>query len=480
MREFIYFRPLEFMGKKNLIRHIPALHIENAGAEGKCVARYNNKVVFVEYAVPGDVADVRITQVKSSYMTATIDRLLEPSPERIDAFCAHFGVCGGCKWQNMAYPTQLKYKQQQVQDAFERIGKFPFPLLQPIMGSSHVTFYRNKMEYAFTDRKWLTTLENKDELSEAEHAGLGFHVPGRWDKVIDLDTCYLQDDLGNNIRKAFKTYGAEKGLPFFKLRAQEGWLRQLLLRNNRKGEWMVMLAVTSYDEAGIKELFEAIMPQFPQVKSWLYTINNKRNDSIYDLDIMCYAGEDHLVEELEDLRFIIGPKSFFQTNALQTLELYRKTRELAALNGTELVYDLYTGVGSIASFLAKKAAKVVGIEYVSQAIDDAKRNAAINQLNNVSFFAGDMKDVLNDAFIAEQGKPDVIVTDPPRAGMHEDVVKKILEVAPQRIVYVSCNPATQARDIALMQEKYKVTCVQPVDMFPHTHHVENIALLEKI
>lgn len=243
---------------------------------------------------------------------------------------------------------------------------------------------------------------------------------------------------------------------------------------------MVMLAVTSYDEAGIKELFEAIMPQFPQVKSWLYTINNKRNDSIYDLDIMCYAGEDHLVEELEDLKFIIGPKSFFQTNALQTLELYRKTRELAALNGTELVYDLYTGVGSIASFLAKKAAKVVGIEYVAQAIDDAKRNAAINQLNNVSFFSGDMKDVLNDAFIAEQGKPDVIVTDPPRAGMHEDVVKKILEIAPQRIVYVSCNPATQARDIALMQEKYRVTYVQPVDMFPHTHHVENIALLEKI
>lgn len=468
------------MGKKNQIRHIEALHIENAGAEGKCIGRYNNKVVFVEYAVPGDVADVRITQAKSSYMSAAIERLITPSPERIDAFCDHFGVCGGCKWQNMAYSTQLKYKQQQVLDAFERIGKFPFPPMQPIMGSAQETLYRNKMEYAFTHRKWLTSLDNKHELSEAEHAGLGFHIPGRWDKVIDIDTCHLQDDTGNIIRKAVKNYAASRGWTFFDLRAQQGWLRQLLLRNNRKGDWMVMLAVTEYREAELKELFDVLIPQFPQVKSWLYTINAKRNDSIYDLDIVCYAGTDYLVEELEHLKFIIGPKSFFQTNATQTLELYRKTREMAALTGHEVVYDLYTGVGSIASFVAAQAKHVTGIEYVEQAIVDAKRNAAFNSITNVTFFAGDMKDVLNDTLIAQQGRPDVVITDPPRAGMHEDVVKKILEVAPQRMVYVSCNPATQARDIALMQEQYRVTRVQPVDMFPHTHHVENIALLERI
>ena len=468
------------MGKKNQIRHIEALQIENAGAEGKCIGRYNNKVVFVEYAVPGDVADVRITQAKNSYMHATIERLITPSPQRINAFCDHFGICGGCKWQNMSYATQLGYKQQVVQDAFERIGKFPFPSLQPIMGSAQETHYRNKMEYAFTHRKWLTSLDNKHELSEAEHAGLGFHIPGRWDKVIDIDTCHLQEDTGNTIRKAVKNYAASRGWTFFDLRAQQGWLRQLLLRNNRKGEWMVMLAVTEYREAELKELFDVLIPQFPQVKSWLYTINAKRNDSIYDLDIVCYAGADHLVEELEHLKFIIGPKSFFQTNATQTLELYRKTRELAALTGTEVVYDLYTGVGSIASFIAAQAKHVTGIEYVEQAIADAKRNAAFNNITNASFFAGDMKDVLNDSLIAQQGRPDVVITDPPRAGMHEEVVKKILEMAPQRVVYVSCNPATQARDIALMQDQYRVACVQPVDMFPHTHHVENIALLERI
>ena len=467
------------MRRKSHNQIIPSLKIENAGSEGKSIARYNNKVILVDFAVPGDMADIKITGSKKSYNTGIIERLIEPSPERIEPFCTHFGTCGGCKWQHMSYPTQLKYKQQQVLDAFQRIGKFPFPSLRPILGSEQTEYYRNKLEFTFTHRKWLHSLETKDDLSEAEHAGLGFHIPGRWDKVLDIEHCYLQADPANAIRIAVKNFAVKNEMPFFDLRSQEGWLRQLFIRNTLGGELMVIVSFAGEDEEKRVALLQHIQQQFPQITSLMYVINNKKNDSISDLEIQLFAGKDHIIEKLENLEFKIGPKSFFQTNSQQTLNLYSKTRELAGLTGNELVYDLYTGVGTIAAFVAAKAKKVIGIEYIEQAIADAKVNAGLNQIKNTEFFAGDMKDVLNDEFIARHGKPEVIISDPPRAGMHEDVVKKILEIAPQRLVYVSCNPATQARDIAMMQEQYEVTHVQPVDMFPHTHHVENIALLER-
>lgn len=460
-------------------RFIESLVIENAGAEGKSIARHNNKVVLVEYAVPGDVADVKITQAKKSYSIASITRIVTPSPERIDPFCSHFGTCGGCKWQHMAYHTQLKYKQQQILDAFERIGKFPFPPLQAIMGSENQQHYRNKLEFTFSDRKWLESLDTKDELDDAEHAGLGFHIPGRWDKVLDIDTCYLQAHPSNAIRLAVKDFAVKNGMPFFNLRQQHGLLRQLFIRNTLQGELMVIVSFARDEKEPREALLSHLQQQFPEITSLMFVINTKKNDSISDLDIQLFAGKDHIVEQLDGLQFKIGPKSFFQTNSAQTLQLYQKTRELAQLTGNELVYDLYTGVGTIAAFVAKQAKQVVGIEYIDQAIADAKINASLNSITNTSFFAGDMKNVLNDNFIAAHGRPEVIISDPPRAGMHEDVVKKILEIAPQRLVYVSCNPASQARDIAMMQEQYEVKQVQPVDMFPHTHHVENIALLEK-
>jgi len=467
------------MRRKSHNQIIPSLKIENAGSEGKSIARHNNKVILVDFAVPGDVADIKITGSKKSYSTGIIERLIEPSPERIVPFCTHFGTCGGCKWQHMSYTTQLKYKQQQVLDAFQRIGKFPFPSLQPILGSEQTEYYRNKLEFTFTHRKWLQSLETKDDLSEAEHAGLGFHIPGRWDKVLDIEHCYLQADPANAIRIAVKNFAVKNEMPLFNLRSQEGWLRQLFVRNTLSGELMVIVSFAGEDKEKRVALLQHIQQQFPQITSLMYVINNKKNDSIGDLEIQLFAGKDHIIEKLENLEFKIGPKSFFQTNSQQTLNLYSKTRELARLTDNELVYDLYTGVGTIAAFVAVKAKKVIGIEYIEQAIADAKVNAGLNQIKNTEFFAGDMKDVLNDEFIARHGKPEVIISDPPRAGMHEDVVKKILEIAPQRVVYVSCNPATQARDIALMQEQYEVTHVQPVDMFPHTHHVENIALLER-
>lgn len=456
---------------------IENLAITNAGSEGKCIARYDDKVVMVDYAVPGDEVEVKVTSSKKSFSFATIQKINKPSSDRVDTFCQHFGTCGGCKWQQMSYSAQLKYKQQQVQDAFERIGKFPFPALLPILGSEQQQFYRNKLEYSFTHKRWLTSLDGADELTVAQHAGLGYHIPGRFDKVFDVEKCWLMDDLQNQIRNSIKAFCVNNGYDFFNLYGQEGLMRGMILRNTVAGEWMLIVSFGRNDHERITMLMEYLKTQFPQITSLLYVINTKHNDTIFDLDVHVYHGDDHLIEYLENLKFKIGPKSFFQTNTKQTLTLYQQARAFAGLTGNETVYDLYTGVGTIALFVAAKAKSIVGIEYVEGAINDAHINAQLNGITNASFYAGDMKDVLNDELIAKHGKPDVVITDPPRAGMHEDVVNKILEMEAPKVVYVSCNPATQARDIALLHTKYDVTAVQPVDMFPHTHHVENIALL---
>jgi 23S rRNA (uracil1939-C5)-methyltransferase len=451
--------------------------ISNAGSEGKSIARHEDKVILIDHAVPGDIVDLRITSSKKSFCFGKVEKIIQQSADRVIPFCSHFGTCGGCKWQHMSYEAQLKYKQQQVVDAFQRIGKFPYPELEPIIGSEQTTFYRNKLEYTFTDRKWLADLTVKDEMNDSEHLGLGFHIPGRFDKVLDIETCYLQAAPSNEIRLAIKEFTVKNGYDYFNPHSQEGFLRNVIIRNSVMGDLMVIVIFKVEDEEKRIALFEFLKNKFPEITSLLYVINGKMNDTIYDLDVQVYAGNNHIKEQLEELVFKIGAKSFFQTNSKQTLQLYAKTREFAGLSGNELVYDLYTGVGTIANFIAKNAKMVIGIESIEQAIIDAKENSAINQISNTRFFAGDMKDVLNDEFIIENGKPDVIITDPPRVGMHEDVVKKLLELKAPKIVYVSCNPATQARDIAMMQELYEVARVQPVDMFPHTHHVENIALL---
>lgn len=432
---------------------------------------------MVDFAVPGDVADVRVYGNKKTYAFAAIEKLITASPDRAETFCDHFGTCGGCKWQQMSYEAQLRYKQQQVTDAFDRIGKFPYAPMDPIIGSAETTYYRNKLEFSFTDRKWLEKMDMKDEIAPEDHVGLGYHIPGRFDKVFDVHECFLQPDLSNQIRNAVRDFAKENGYPFFNLYSQEGFMRNMILRNNLAGEWMVIFGFREDDKEKREKLLTYIRDRFPQITSLLYVINTKKNDTIFDLDMHVFHGNDHLIESLEEFRFKIGPKSFFQTNTAQTLNLYGKAREFAGLTGKENVYDLYTGVGTIALFVSKHARQVVGIEYVETAIEDAKINAALNNITHTHFYAGDMKDVLNDELMAKHGRPDVIITDPPRAGMHPDVVQKILDVAPEKVVYVSCNPATQARDIALMTDKYEVTRVQPVDMFPHTHHVENIALL---
>lgn len=467
------------MRKRKFIPYvIENLEITAAGSEGKCIARHDEKVIMVDHAVPGDVVNVRVNSNKKSFSFATIQEIIKPSADRVDTFCQHFGMCGGCKSQQMSYEAQLRYKQQQVHDAFERIGKFPFPALTPILGSANTTYYRNKCEFSFIDRKWLTSMDQFDTMSVDELKGLGYHIPGRFDKIFDVEHCYLQHPMANEIRNAVRDFGKANSYDFFNPYNQEGFLRNIILRNNEAGQWMVILCFKKDDEEKREAILNHLKDKFPQIASLLYIINPKMNDTIYDLDVNVFNGEDHLIEMLEDLKFKIGPKSFFQTNTLQTQNLYGKTRELAGLTGNENVYDLYTGVGTIALFVSKLAKQVVGIEYVESAIEDAKVNAALNNITHTHFYAGDMKDVLNDELIAKHGKPDVIITDPPRAGMHPDVIAKILEVAAPKVVYVSCNPATQARDIAMMEERYKVTSVQPVDMFPHTHHVENIALLE--
>ncbi|MES2558787.1 MAG: 23S rRNA (uracil(1939)-C(5))-methyltransferase RlmD [Bacteroidota bacterium] len=461
--------------KQYVLSNIP---ITNAGSEGKSVARQDEKVVLVDYAVPGDVVDLRVTSSRKKVNFGKVEKIITPSPDRVEPFCSHFGICGGCKWQQMSYEAQLRFKNQQVLDAFERIGKFPFPPFLPIVGSAKTQGYRNKLEYSFTDRKWLNEVSDKEQMTESEHKGLGFHVPGRFDKVLDIDHCYHQPDPSNQIRLAIRDFAIQAGHTFHNAHSQEGFMRNIIIRNASTGEWMVVVIFKEDDQDKIIPLMTHVQQLFPQITSLLYVINGKMNDTIHDLPVHVFAGKDHLVERLGDTVFHIGAKSFFQTNTDQTINLYNVTRDFAGLTGSENVYDLYTGVGTIALYVAEQAAQVVGIEYVEQAIVDARHNAALNENTNTHFYAGDMKDVLNDELIARHGKPDVVISDPPRAGMDEKVIQKLMEVAPAKIVYVSCNPATQARDIALMQELYEVTKVQPVDMFPHTHHVENVALLE--
>lgn len=464
------------MKKKNLPLY-ENIEITGIAAEGKALTRINDMVVFVPYCVPGDVVDLQVTKKKHSFMEARVERLVKPSEHRCEPVCKHYGECGGCKWQILPYEEQLRYKQQQIVDNLTRIGKVELPEISPILGSRHIYEYRNKLEFTFSDRKWLSwdVIRAAGGLEHVDTAyGVGFHIPNCFDKVLDITECHLMPDINNRIRNSIRDFAREHGISFYNEHAHEGQLRTLIIRTNHKGE--VMLIVV-WGEAPDMRLMEYLQQTFPEIVSLLYVVNQKLNDTISDQEVHVFAGQDHIMEQMEDLQFKVGPKSFYQTNTEQAYELYKVAREFAELTGNELVFDLYTGTGTIANFVAHQAKQVIGIEYVPEAIEDAKVNARLNRLDNTLFFAGDMKDILNGDFIAHYGRPDVIITDPPRAGMHEDVVKTILAAEPKRIVYVSCNPATQARDLNLLDAKYKVTQVQPVDMFPHTQHVENVVLL---
>ncbi len=446
------------------------------------MAKVNELVIFVPYVVPGDVVDLQVKRKKNHYAEAVAVKFHEKSPLRTEPFCSHFGVCGGCKWQCLSYEEQLKYKQKQVFDNLTRIGKVELPEFRPILGSEKTRFYRNKLEFTFSNKRWLTEEEVKQDVKYDQMNAVGFHIPGAFDKVLAIDKCWLQDDISNQIRNAVRDYAYAHNFPFFNLRTQEGLLRNIMIRTSSTGELMVVLQCKVTDDEGrrkMEEILQFMADSFPQITSLMYVINNKCNDTIGDLDVEVFKGNDHIFEEMEGLRFKVGPKSFYQTNSEQAYNLYKVAREFAGLTGNELVYDLYTGTGTIANFVARQARKVVGIEYVPEAIEDAKVNSDLNGIDNTLFYAGDMKDILTNDFIAEHGRPDVIITDPPRAGMHNDVIDVILAAEPKRIVYVSCNPATQARDLQLLDGKYKVTAVQPVDMFPHTHHVENVVQLER-
>ncbi|WP_089320813.1 23S rRNA (uracil(1939)-C(5))-methyltransferase RlmD [Pontibacter ummariensis] len=445
-------------------------------AEGKCLARHNNMVIFVGGVAPGDVVDLRVTRKKKSFMEAVPVAFREYSELRVEPFCQHFGVCGGCKWQHISYETQLHYKQKQVKDNLERIGKVTLPEFDPILGSEKTKYYRNKLEYTFSGNGWLTDEQIKSG-EEFDRNALGFHIPGRFDKILDIEHCYLQPAPSNAVRLEVRDYARKHGLDFYNAVKQEGFLRNLIIRTANTGEVMVILQVKYDDQEAILGIMKHLEETFPEITSLQYVVNPKGNETYHDLDVVCYKGLPYIHEEMEGIKFRVGPKSFYQTNADQAYELYKKTRELAALTGNELVYDLYTGAGTIANFVARQSREVIGIEYVPSAIEDAKINSQINDITNTTFYAGDMKDILSDELIARHGRPDVVITDPPRAGMHQDVVEKLLQVHADRIVYVSCNPATQARDLELLSEKYEVTRVQPVDMFPQTHHVENIVLL---
>lgn len=468
--------------KKKELPLLEKVTITDVAAEGKAVAKVNELVIFVPYVVPGDVVDLQVKRKKNHYAEAVAVKFHEKSPLRTEPFCSHFGVCGGCKWQCLSYEEQLKYKQKQVFDNLTRIGKVELPEFRPILGSEKTRFYRNKLEFTFSNKRWLTEEEVKQDVKYDQMNAVGFHIPGAFDKVLAIDKCWLQDDISNQIRNAVRDYAYAHNFPFFDLRTQEGLLRNIMIRTSSTGELMVVLQCKVTDDEGrrkMEEILQFMADSFPQITSLMYVINNKCNDTIGDLDVEVFKGNDHIFEEMEGLRFKVGPKSFYQTNSEQTYNLYKVAREFAGLTGNELVYDLYTGTGTIANFVARKARKVVGIEYVPEAIEDAKVNSALNGIDNTLFYAGDMKDILTNDFIAEHGRPDVIITDPPRAGMHNDVIDVILAAEPKRIVYVSCNPATQARDLQLLDGKYKVTAVQPVDMFPHTHHVENVVQLER-
>jgi len=465
--------------KRKELPLLESVPITDVAAEGKAIAKVDGMAVFVPYAVPGDVVDLQLTRKKNSYAEGRVVRFEKYSETRITPFCSHFGVCGGCKWQQLPYSEQLKYKQKQVQDNLERIGKIDLPEITPILGAPKDIFYRNKLEFTFSNKRWLTEEEISSDREFTRMNALGFHIPGMFDKVLDIDKCWLMDDLANQIRNSIRNFCLEQGYSFFDLRNQQGLMRTLMIRNSSIGEWMVVVVFYEEDAEKREKLMNFISGRFPQIDSLLYIVNQKANDTITDQEVITWSGRDYIFEEMEGLKFRIGPKSFYQTNSEQAYHLYEVARSFAQLKGDELVYDLYTGTGTIANFVARNAKEVIGIEYVEEAIADAKINSAINHIENTCFYAGDMKDVLTAGFISEHGHPDVIITDPPRAGMHEDVVNAMLLAEPQRIVYVSCNPATQARDLNLLDSKYRVTRVQPVDMFPHTHHVENVVLLEK-
>lgn len=453
------------------------IEIESIAAEGNALAHVEGKVLFVPWCIPGDIVDVRVTKKKSAYMEGVVQRIVTPSPLRLEPFCEHYTVCGGCKWQPLPYDLQLKYKQQQVEDQLKRIGKLVLPPIEPILGSEKTVEYRNKLEFTFSNKRWILSGEDAEGLSDVEKLGLGFHISGFFDKVLDIKKCHLQTSPSNEIRLWIKQYAIDNGLSFFDLREQTGLLRNLVIRTASTGEVMVIV-VFACESEHITELMEELKNAFPQINSLYYIVNTKRNDSISDQTPILFSGSDAIYEQMEDLKFKIGPKSFYQTNSLQAYRLYSVVREFADLKGNEIVYDLYTGTGTIGLFLSNNAAKVVGIEYVPEAIEDAKVNASNNGRANAFFFAGDMKDMLTGDFINENGKPDVVILDPPRAGIHPSVAEVLLQAEAPRIVYVSCNPATQARDLALLQEKYEITRVRPVDMFPHTHHVENVVALK--
>jgi 23S rRNA (uracil1939-C5)-methyltransferase len=475
-----FLLPLQpFMSKikKNFL--LEQLEVVDVSTEGKAIAKNEGLVVFIEGAVPGDVVDAMVYRKKNSFAEARTEKIVSPSPLRVKPVCEHFGTCGGCKWQNLSYAAQLEFKQKYVYDAMTRIGKLEFSEIQPILGNKDPYFYRNKLEFSFSDKKWLTTEQmNSGDVFEDRNA-LGFHIPGMFDKILDINNCYLQAEPSNSIRNAVKQYAQEHGLSFFNIRNKAGLLRTLMIRTSSTGEIMVIVMVFEWQEKEVFALLDFLKNTFPQITSLQYTHNPKGNDTLQGLDIKTWYGRDHIIEEMEGLRFKISPRSFYQTNSQQAYELYKITRDLAGLRGDEIVYDLYTGTGTIANFVARQAKKVIGIEYIEDAIHDARENSKSNGISNTVFYAGDMKDVLNDSFIAQHGRPDVIITDPPRAGMHEDVIQVILNAAPEKIVYVSCNPGTQARDLALMQKAYQIEVIKPVDMFPQTAHVENVVLLKR-
>ncbi|MCW8980436.1 MAG: 23S rRNA (uracil(1939)-C(5))-methyltransferase RlmD [Altibacter sp.] len=466
--------------RKNNRKIFEDVAVIDAGAKGKAIAKApDGRVIFIDNAVPGDVATIQTTKQRKAYYEGSAVSISKFSERRVEPVCEHFGVCGGCKWQNMSYKDQLYFKQKEVENNLIRLGKIELPEVQPILGSERTYFYRNKMEFSFSDNKWLTLDQIKSDEVITNRNALGFHIPGMWDKILDLNKCYLQQDPSNAIRDFVKEKAETLDLKFFNTRKQEGFLRTLMLRTSSTGEVMVLIQFFHEDAPKRMALLDAIAAQFPEITSLLYVINNKGNDTIYDQEVICHDGRDHIFEEMEGLTFKINAKSFYQTNSEQAYELYKVTRDFAGLNGSEIVFDLYTGTGTIAQFIAKNAKKVIGVEAVPEAIEAAKENAQRNSIDNVSFFVGDMKKVFNDDFLREHGQPDLIITDPPRDGMHADVVQQLLQIKAPKIVYVSCNSATQARDLAMLDVQYKVTKVQPVDMFPQTHHVENVVLLEK-
>lgn len=465
------------MSRKMKNKVVTDLRVERIATEGKCVGHHEGKVVFVKDVAPGDVVDVRITRGKSSFMEGEPIHFHEYSKDRVEPFCSHFGTCGGCKWQHINYDLQKSYKRQQVVDQFERIARIEnLPEVLPILGSEDTRYYRNKLDFTFSNNRWLTR-EEIDSGAEFERNALGFHIPKMFDKIVDIEHCYLQGNISNEVRNELREFALDHNLSFYDIRNQVGLLRNLIIRTSSTGESMVIVQFGADTPEEIDMVMAFLKSKFPQITALLYIVNLKKNETFHDLEVVTYAGKSYIEEEMEGLKFRIGPKSFYQTNSDQAFELYKVARDLAELQGDEVVYDLYTGTGTIANFVAKQAKQVIGIEYVEAAIEDAKLNSEVNSIDNTLFYAGDMKDMLNDEFIANHAKPDVIITDPPRAGMHEDVVKMLLQLEAPKIVYVSCNPATQARDVALLSEKYSLDKIQPVDMFPQTYHVENVVRL---